>query len=409
MQTNLVLKNYLKSVLNILSLLLISPLVLCILLVIAGVDPINSSFTPFYLSYILVFLYLFYQVIRTKKLFYNKLLVVYNCLLLLSFIFSFKYADFYFSSIVLYINMITIPILWYSFLNISKDGLKNYLNFILLLPLLYILLSPVEYIYMERPTIMHLQFSGGQYHVYGLLLLFIFLDEIFNFLSKTQKVIVDVEIVLFGLISFSRTGILISLIYLLYILFVKKRIWNFKVILFLLIVMFLSYKYFDLLSSEYLNIVFTRFNIFSNYTSEFVAFSLEDNLDNDRFKIIKYILDRPISEMLFGSGLGSTRGFLNYISNGQYQYSSLHNLFVTSFLERGLLPTSLLLAMFLVFFLSTPANLHGLFKFFLLVFFAVTTGVELFMDGKLFDLNFTLLLVFALFLYEKSKRKFFFK
>lgn len=388
---------------------MISPLILCILLVLAGVNPLNSTYTLFYLSYILVFVYLCSHIITMKKLFYNKWLVIYSCFLLLSFIFTFKYTDSYFDKILLYFNMLTIPLLWYSFLNNTKDGVMNYLNFILFLPFIYIMLLPVEYIYMDRPSIMHVQFSGGQYHVYGLLLLFIFLDEIFKFLSKTQKVIVDVEVVLFGLISFSRTGILISLIYLLYLLIIKKQIWNTKVISLLLIVLFFSYKYFNFISSEYLNIVFTRFNIYSNETSDFVEYSFDDNLENDRFMIIKYIFDRPISEIVLGSGLGSTKDFLSYRSSGQYQYSSLHNLFSTSFLERGLLPTFLLLAMFLKLFLSTATNLHGLFKFILLVFFAVTTGVELFVDSKLFDLNFTLLLVFGLFLYEKSKRKFFFK
>lgn len=388
---------------------MISPLMLCILIVLGGVDPLNSSYTLFYSSYSLFFLYLLSHVITMKKLFYSKALVIYNCLLLLSFIFTFKYTDFYFDKILLYFNLIIIPLLWYSFLNNSKVGVNNYLNFILFLPFIYILLLPVEYIYMNRPSIMHVQFSGGQYHVFGLLLLFIFLDEIFNFLNKKQKVILDVEIVLFGLISFSRTGILISLIYLLYLLIIKKKILDIKVISFLLIILFFSFKHFDLLSSEYLNIVFTRFNIYSNVTSDFVEFNFEDNLENDRFNIIKFIFDRPIFEIVFGSGLGSTKDFLSYISHGQYQYSSLHNLFSTSFLERGLFPTSLLLAMFLKLFSITATNVHGLFKFILLVFFAITTGVELFVDSKLFDLNFTLLLVFGLFLYEKSKRKFFFK
>jgi hypothetical protein len=262
-----------------------------------------------------------------------------------------------------------------------------------MLPLVYALLAPIEYILMDRPTLMHLQFSGGQYHIFGLLLMLLFIDKLFNVLGTSQKTVLNFELVIFGLLTFSRVAIILSIIYLIYLFIIEKKILNIKVVFFIVVLIFLVIEFAEEFDKEYMTIIFTRFNIYSNSTQEFNQFSLDDNFENDRFEIIEYLLKRPFGEIIIGSGLGSTPAVLDELSNGNFQYGSMHNLFLTSFLERGIVATGLLIGVFTKMLFIGASSISGLFKFFLLFIFSVTTGLDLFVHSTLFDINMTLLII----------------
>ena len=127
-----------------------------------------------------------------------------------------------------------------------------------------------------------------------------------------------------------------------------------------------------------------------------VSFSLANFLSSGREDIWRVAVDAFMEQPLMGHGIGSTSSIMMRYTDGEAQYGSMHNLFLTIAVERGLFG---LFAAFLLFgriawVIWTIKDLPGGRLLYLLSFvgfllFANTTGVELFMNSSR-EMNMTL-------------------
>lgn len=129
-----------------------------------------------------------------------------------------------------------------------------------------------------------------------------------------------------------------------------------------------------------------------------VSFSVANFLSSGREDIWRVAVDAFMERPLMGHGIGSTSSIMMRYTDGEAQYGSMHNLFLTVAVERGILGVLATLLLFgrIVWILWTIKDLPGGRLLYLLSFagfllFANTTGVELFMNSSR-EMNMTLAL-----------------
>jgi hypothetical protein len=133
--------------------------------------------------------------------------------------------------------------------------------------------------------------------------------------------------------------------------------------------------------------------IFSQQTT----FSSNGN-DDLRSQVLKIGTDRNFFETLFGAGIGTTPNFLSLKTNGEIVFGSFHNFFGTILFERGVIILIFVILFFInIFFklLNEKDNRLDMFlKYMIFIIFISTTGAELFVNSRDFNIDMIMCLLF---------------
>jgi O-antigen ligase len=126
-------------------------------------------------------------------------------------------------------------------------------------------------------------------------------------------------------------------------------------------------------------------------------FSSNEN-ENLRSTILQIGFERNFSETLFGTGIGTTPLFLSLKTNGEIALGSFHNFFGTILFERGIIILILVVAFFInilfKIFLEREKKLDMFLKYAIFIIFITTTGAELFVNSRDFNIDMIVCLLF---------------
>ena len=139
-------------------------------------------------------------------------------------------------------------------------------------------------------------------------------------------------------------------------------------------------------------------------------FSSGEN-DDLRSQILGIGFDRNFFETLFGTGIGTSQFFLSLKTHGEIAFGSFHNFFGTILFERGIIILILVVAFFINISLKISLERENKFdlflKFIIFIIFISTTGAELFVNSRDFNIDMIIcLLFFELSLNFKMKNSF---
>lgn len=312
-----------------------------------------------------------------------------------------------------------LPVVFYEYLKngFTQNNFNLIIKYILLKYFLYLILIPVELFIASKSNLAELQFSGGQYNsiaVLILLLIILYVAKSFDF--KIKKIVLSLAIVLIFstiLTSFSRGGFIIGFILLLAFIH-KIKLKYFLTGISLLIICFFLFVGINIDDIFLLKYWLLRLNLLDNISGE-ISFSISTFLDSYNYDSRSFFYtilnDRGFLEILVGSGIGSSKVVINEFSNGNFAFGSFHNLFLTVLVERGLL----FLSLFTILFLGTllkmliiiKKNRYILFMFsFALILFSITTGFELFVNSRDFNIDFIILFFLLVILINSKKNEY---
>ena len=252
-------------------------------------------------------------------------------------------------------------------------------------------LLPLELAQRQTGDVSTLQVGARSYATLGIVFLLagVLLHTFGGMSGRTRVLSLIAVVALFGM-SFSR-GALLSAVLLLVGIFVFGRKVRTRFFLglaagslaLLQVVTWVYPKFLDGVSHFWL----LRTNIGSN-TSDKTDFDVALFLENGRDDIWQFGIAAWERSIAWGHGIGSTPYLFREATNGVLGYSGMHNLLVTVLAERGLFGA---LGVLLIFgrivkpiFKSRGLSLsHSFFLFSFIVFllFALTTGVELFLNS----------------------------
>lgn len=370
------------------------PYFLNISLLLAGLT-YEEYFYLYPLGYLPLFIFLIISIINRSERVNSKLFSFLAISSILSFPFSVAYQGLITSCIV-YSVVVFIPWLSYFYLYDNERGIRNYMIYIVIYSLLHIIMIPFELVLLDRPTIMNLQYSGGQYYLFGSLLFMSALSAYHESYTSFRNLF-SLLLIIIGLLSFSRVAIIITILYALSRIRLKK--FRGAKLLFLIPVVYGSLAVWQHTFDKYGSIVLSRFNIYSNVTKKVSFDSQVFEGSNDRFDFYRLIFERNSGELFFGSGIGATEEALTSISDGKMGYGSLHNLLLTAIFERGMIIIPLLiLGLLMLVYAARPK----LILFLACVFF-LGTGTDLFVNSKIFNIDFTIMISVMLVLYNEKR------
>lgn len=328
-----------------------------------------------------------------------------------SFISSFFYIGIVESAFYL-TNTLLLPILFISIVStqfldcnsVDKHLIfKLFIYYFLLRSVTYIILIPLELSSSDKEGFHNLQFTGGQYHNVGIMFLLSvivnYLHRIDNYIYKKERIITFILLFVTVLLSFSRVGIILFLIY---ISFNFVNI-NFKKVLYLLsfgLILYTSFHFFNLEDNLFITFWQNRLNIDLGDVNTFKISNIfnQENGDDVRGVIRDIGFQRNVFEFVIGTGIGTTVEYLFQNSNGLYRFSSFHNFFLTILFERGIF-SFFLVIMYFMWLIFNFLRLHLLrsnifFTFLLFIFFIISTGAELFLNSRDFNIDMVLCLLF---------------
>jgi hypothetical protein len=352
----------------------------------------------------------------------SRLSIVFILLNLIPFVLSCEKLGFL-EGLAYFLTTGLLPVIFYEAIrrNFSQEAFDFVMYYILFKYSLYIVLIPVEVRLNAKMNWAGLQFSGGQYNSIAILILTLIIMYVGRSLGlKIKGFFIYFAKVLFlatVLLSFSRGGLVVGCI----VLLAEIRRSNVKNI----------FKAFILFSGAYIMLQdaitidnsFTlkfwlqRLDIYNNVTGE-TNFSTSSIIDtyrsSSRDVFYEFFSGRNVIDIIFGSGIGTSTYIINEGSKGKFGFGSFHNLFLTIFMERGLL----FLTFFTGLFLSRISKMirvikehrYRLFLYALaLLLFATSTGFELFVNSRDFNVDFIILLFTFIYLinyYVGNKNEF---
>jgi hypothetical protein len=312
-----------------------------------------------------------------------------------------------------------LPVVFYEYLKngFTQNNFNLIINYILLKYSLYLILIPIEFFVTSKSSMAELQFSGGQYNsiaVLILLIIILYVAKSFDF--KIKKTVLPLAIVLIFstiLVSFSRGGFVIGLVLLLAFTH-KIKLKYFLIGSSLVAICFFQFSGINIEDMFVLKYWLLRLDLFNNVTGE-SSISISNLLSSYNYDSRSFFYtilnDRSFLDILVGSGIGSSKLVINEFSNGNFAFGSFHNLFLTILVERGLL----FLSFFTILLLGTLSKMLIIIKknryilfmsSFALMLFAVTTGFELFVNSRDFNVDFILLFFLLVYLINLRKNEF---
>ena len=316
-----------------------------------------------------------------------------------------------------------LPVIFYEVIRryFSQEAFDFVMYYILIKYSLYIILIPVEVRLNSKVNLAGLQFSGGQYNSIAILILtliILFVGKSFGL--KIKGFVIYLAKVLFlttVLLSFSKGGVVVGCI----VLLAEIRRSNVKKIARAL--MLFTGAYIILQNDITIDNSFTlkfwlqRLDIYNGVTgqTDFSASSvIEAYRSGSRDVFYQFFSGRNVIDVIFGSGIGTSNYIIYEASKGKFAFGSFHNLFLTIFMERGLL----FLVFFTALFLSRISKMirvikehrYRLFLYaFALLLFATSTGFEFFVNARDFNVDFIILLFLFIYLinyYARNKNEF---
>lgn len=326
----------------------------------------------------------------------------------------------------LYVTTTTFLPLFIFFLiyNILRNGTQVVAKYIIIMfiyyflfrALLYLLLIPFEISFSGKIGVHNLQFSGGQYHNIAILILILLLIEYLEKIGiclNFEKRIAWILYISTTVLSFSRVGIILLFLYViiqnLFLNQSKLKSIFYYCLFFLFILLslqFISTEYEDNLVFQYwMNRLNIDFKNSSTIFSENSIFSSDSN-DNLRLSLLQIGQQRNLISYIFGIGIGATPYFLGDITNGEIVFGSFHNFFGTIFFERGIF-IFFLVFLFFIYILYKILQVNGakgglILKYMMFIIFISTTGAELFVNSRDFNIDMILcLLLVDLVLFKK--------
>ncbi len=277
---------------------------------------------------------------------------------------------------------------------------------------LYLILIPLELATLSNGGFSILQFTGGQYHNIGILLLT--LSYAYYFGTNTNIIkILNFLLFITIILSFSRVAILVYLIVLVYFLFLFliKIILNPKfkksillINIFFLFLILLNYNLENIYINDFLNYWMVRLNQI-DYEFDFKNIFEESYLENGRSFMLSLIYQKSnLVNLLFGYGIGTSQYILSLFTNGELHFGSFHNLIGTVIAERGIFVGVVFVIYIFYIWKYFFFKKKSFFFFSLFLFFSLTTGVELLVNSR--DLNFDITILLLLFIGISRQYKF---
>jgi len=285
---------------------------------------------------------------------------------------------------------------------------------IILSALIPLILTPLELNYRDTTSMANIEY-GRSYSVLGsIILLWPILVITISKWKLLPRIFSLSVISSIALISFSRgvafTGLILILgTILLNSRFRSKILLGFMVsvsILFIIAIFFMGDWLYEMLWFWLL-----RFNIADNISAG-LNFDLAESMESGRSEIwdmgIQLFLEHPFC----GSGLGSTSPSIGRLTDNFYTYGGFHGLFLTVLVERGLFG---LIGVFLIFsriiwlittnIKNRDSSVFLLFSFLCFIFFANSTGVEMFLySSRAINVDITVYLFLFLAYLELGKK-----
>lgn len=252
-------------------------------------------------------------------------------------------------------------------------------------------LLPLELSHRATGGVASLQVGARSYTTLGIVFLLapLLLHRLRGSSVRTRVLSLSAVLALFGM-SFSR-GALVSALLLLVGIFVLGRKLRSRLFLGLgasLVVLWQLVRWtYPQLMANVEQFWLLRTNIGSNASAE-TDFDLSQFLDSGRNEIWTFGVAAWENSLIWGHGIGSTPYLFKDATNGVLGYSGMHNLVLTVLAERGLFGFLGVLFLFgsitrLIFRSRGLSLTHSVVMFSFLVFltFALTTGVELFLNS----------------------------
>jgi hypothetical protein len=369
-------------------------------------------------QYFLIFIFLFnvlFLLFGKKKYFvFKKSHLVFLFFSVLTLLNSINYIEFN-KEICYLITTTFLPFLVFFIIsNLLKDKSNKtrkavilfFIYYFLLRALVYLILIPLELSTSGKLGVHNLQFSGGQYHNIAILMLIILAITYLNsntFNLRYEQFFAWSLYVITIFLSYSRVGILLLLIYLFvyFIIIAQNKLKHYFAIglaslIFSNFINFINFN--DSLFFQYwisrLNI--DPENLMTNSAHQAIFYSNEN--DNLRSTILEIGFERNFFETFFGTGIGTTPLFLSLKTHGEIALGSFHNFFGTILFERGIIILILAVAFFInilfKIFLEREKKLDMFLKYAIFIIFITTTGAELFVNSRDFNVDMIVCLLF---------------
>jgi hypothetical protein len=312
-----------------------------------------------------------------------------------------------FTPLLFLLTAVLFPLLFANFflrcLNIRYlESLHLVFYYVIFKSMLYIILMPVELIALNRSGFSVLQFTGGQYHNIGILLLTLSFAYYFEIQNKI-KLYIHLLLFVTVFLSFSRMAMLVYFVVLLYFAFFvmyklifEKGLKNY-LIFSLVLFLFFNISNFST-SNEYINDFFNYWRLRLNQAGDDFDYSSifdASYVESGRGMLVQLFYEKVnFLNLLLGYGIGSSQYVLSEFSHGQFHFGSFHNLILTVVAERGVLFGFFFIFFIVYMIILQIKNRHAIFFFILFLVFSITTGVELFVNSRDINFDITLLLLF---------------
>tara|TARA_B100000963_G_scaffold359796_1_gene388230 strand:+ start:13078 stop:14283 length:1206 start_codon:yes stop_codon:yes gene_type:complete len=395
-------------------------------------------FKTFIIVLFLSFLYnLFLVFLKIDLSYYYQIFLIFGLIILIPFIKKLSFISIFYILLNIIPTIISIqnlgflygaslflttgllPVIFYEYLNkgFSLYNFNLLINYIVVKYSLYIILIPIELFIASKDNLSKLQFSGGQYNSIAILIIFLMvLNVAKSFDYKIKKYVLPLTTSLLFitiLFSFSRGAIIVGII-ILFGFFTKIK---FKHFFLFISVSVISFFMFSLIISEeifFLKYWLLRLDLASN-NSNFIDFSLSNFINSfdysSRNIFYEFFTELSFYDIFFGTGIGTSKFVIEQLSLGEFSFGSFHNMFLTLIIERGILFftffTTLLIWSILKMLLIIRRNKFQLFIYsFALLLFSVTTGFELFVNSRDFNIDFILLFFLLIYLINSKKNEF---
>jgi len=300
----------------------------------------------------------------------------------------------------------------------SKSG-QDKLRDVIVVPVLAaavipLILAPLELLYRDTTSLAVLQY-GRSYWVLGCIVLVwpVLSKALANWGSMARTVSLAAILLTF-VISFSRGAafffVVLALGTIIFnVRFRSKFFWGTALALLIIGLFGVVFMWQWVTDAAWYWLL--RFNVASNDAIG-ISFNLSDSLSSGRSEIWGMALSLFKDNPFWGYGIGSTSHLVAAMSDSQFMYGSFHGLFLTVLVERGvfgLLSVILLMGRIVYLMWTNPSandsRLFLCFSFLCFLFFANTTGIELFLSSsRSFNVDVTLYL-FLLVVYFDSNRR----
>jgi O-antigen ligase len=273
--------------------------------------------------------------------------------------------------------------------HVSKEAVSDIIAIASLAALAVpLLLIPLEFQFRNSTSFADLQYGRSYATVGSLVLVWGIIVSSLERWRLALRIAAWSIIVMVFLSSFSRGALVVFFAILLATPLVSKSgVLARNLLLAVLATVATAYVLFPKIAGEAGWFWLLRLNLVSNVTTD-VSINVNDILANERFALwdMAYTLFRQ--SPFFGYGIGSSPGLLSAITLNEISYSGMHNMFLTVLLERGLfgfLGAAMLVGR-IVYLTVSARSLVGakapyILGLLIFLFFANTTGVELFMNS----------------------------